>query len=400
MRGFRRLSSLTVAVAAALPLLLGRPRAAEAQRMKLGASLPELESRAQRDSNDAAAHYNVALAYWNEKRWSDTERELRRAVALDQRFAAAHLALGYLPYARRPQLWQEQYVKRPADSVAAMVATAEREWQRAYLIDPMVEQKIVAAALPPRSASWDLFAGDVYDTYLQGFNDYCDGNYDHAFGRYQHLYEMLDLDRKHDRAPVLILWFHGLAAGQLRKYDVAVADFQRLLDASLKEEQNDSLHRFPLPTNDFRYVLAVMQQRAGHVDEATRLYHEALESDVGLYMAHVQLANMFEAQRDFPHAAEERQRAVDANPDDTSLLTDLAVTLGRAGRFAEAEKALQQAIGQNPSDARPMYWLGIAELQLDHRPEAKSAFEHFVAMAPSRYEQQLASARQHIAELN
>src|SRR5712692_6094859 len=62
-----------------------------AQRIKLPAKLEELEARARKDSNDAAAHYNIALAYWSVKRYDDAENALKRAVALDYRFAPAHL---------------------------------------------------------------------------------------------------------------------------------------------------------------------------------------------------------------------------------------------------------------------------------------------------------------------
>jgi hypothetical protein len=39
----------------------------------------------------AAAHYNVALGYWNEKRLDDAERSPKTAIAIEPRFAPAHL---------------------------------------------------------------------------------------------------------------------------------------------------------------------------------------------------------------------------------------------------------------------------------------------------------------------
>ena len=86
-----------------------------AQRIKLPYKLPELEARARADSNDAAAHYNVALGYWNEKRLDDAERSLRTAVCIEPRFAPAHLALAYLPFVRRPKLWEELWDSKVPD---------------------------------------------------------------------------------------------------------------------------------------------------------------------------------------------------------------------------------------------------------------------------------------------
>src|SRR5207249_7607853 len=66
----RRSAGLVLAVlATAAPLA--------AQRIRLPAKLSELETRARQDSNDAAAQYNVALGYWNDKRWDDRSEERR-----------------------------------------------------------------------------------------------------------------------------------------------------------------------------------------------------------------------------------------------------------------------------------------------------------------------------------
>src|SRR5688572_3082304 len=84
----------------------GFSSAAVAQ-FRLPVKLAELELRAQKDSNDPAAHFNLALAYWNEKRWDAAERSLRTAVMLDARFAPAYVALNYLPLTRRSTLLDE-----------------------------------------------------------------------------------------------------------------------------------------------------------------------------------------------------------------------------------------------------------------------------------------------------
>src|SRR5512143_2835385 len=80
---------------------------AAAQNIKLPASLSDLEKAARKDSNDAAAHYNVALAYWNAKRWADADSALHRALRIDPQLAQAYLALSRLVYARRPQIYEE-----------------------------------------------------------------------------------------------------------------------------------------------------------------------------------------------------------------------------------------------------------------------------------------------------
>src|SRR5260370_7157388 len=80
------------------------PLPAQDDSFELPASRAELEQRAVRDSNDPAAHYNVALALWNDEEYARAQTELRLAVKLDPRFALAHLPLACLPYSERTAL--------------------------------------------------------------------------------------------------------------------------------------------------------------------------------------------------------------------------------------------------------------------------------------------------------
>jgi len=59
------------------------------------------------------------------------------------------------------------------------------------------------------------------------------------------------------------------------------------------------------------------------VNEAIDLYREVLTNDHCLYMAHVRLAEIYETAQMLPQAINSRRNAVNANPDDESLLLDL-----------------------------------------------------------------------------
>jgi Flp pilus assembly protein TadD len=78
---------------------------------------------------------------------------------------------------------------------------------------------------------------------------------------------------------------------------------------------------------------------------------------------------------------------------------DLGVTLGKAGRFAEAEEALKRAAEANPRDARVLFWLGLCQTEQHKREEAKASLTRFVAVAPSRWEKQIGMANQRLAGL-
>jgi superkiller protein 3 len=392
----QRLCQLIVltAVAVAGPL--------NAQRIKLPMALKELEAKALQDSLDAAAHYNVALAYWNEKRYDDVERELKSAVAMDPKFAEGYLALAYLPYARRPKLWAEESRDKVAPEWKQALEDSDRMYRRAFLINPLVDLRIAGATTPPKDPVWETLYPELYEFYFQAFDDMLRGDYEQAYGRFVKLHRERRLAGPgQGKLPPSVYWFEGLAAAHTQRWKEAEQSFQYLMDESVKFEKKhqDDLIRIPLQTNEYRYFLANIQQAAGRTDDATSLYRKALEEDLGLYMAHVQIAGMFESQRRYPEAIEERKRAVDANPDDASLLTDLGVTIGKSGNFAEAETVLQRAWEANPRDARVPFWTGLCQAEQGKREEAKASFTRFLAMAPARWEKQVQMAKQRLAGL-
>jgi tetratricopeptide (TPR) repeat protein len=372
-------------------------RPAIGQRIKLSASLSDLEARARTDSNDAAAHYNVALAYWNAKRWDDAGRALTLAVTIDPRFAQAYLALSRLPYARRGALWDEVEQGRVPKELVDTVNASDRFYRRAYLIDPLVDMKIEGAVAPPRSVYWDLFDPERYDLLFRGFDDLREGKYTDALDRLERLLGLFRRDRNDEGLPAGLLWYRAVAAAHVEKYDQAQRDLQELLARAEHQERSDSLIRVPLRTNEFRYVLAYLKHRGGDANGAISLYREALENDVGLYMAHVRLAEIYESAQRWDQAIAHRQNAVNANPDDPSLLLDLGRTLASAGRLTEALDPLRQAADANPRDSRVYFYLGLVLEQTGKKDEARAALTRFTSLAPSRYDRQISIAKQHLA---
>jgi len=378
---------------------LAAPAAASAQgSVKVTVPLDQLQAAARRDSNDPAAHYNLALGYMSKKRWGPADSALRTALQIDRRFAAAHLAFAYLPYLQRPKLWEEISEGKVTPEWQQRLAEARSSERASYLIDPLVDRRILGAAR--YRVGWLFNAGvfgEFFNLYFQGLADLEDGKFQEAYDRFNRLASM-GLTWS-DGEPLWVYWYRGNAAAQLGNWPVATGDLQRLLDASVAEEKTDTTVNVPLLTNDYRYILAIFRQKAGNLQGAEQLFKEALDQDVGMYMANVHLAEIYEAGSLWDLAIRERERAVQANPDDPSLLIEWGITLGKSGHFADAEQRLQEAIQLQPRDTRAYYWLGIAQQQLGKGAEAKATFERFVTLAPSRYERQITAARQRIAQL-
>jgi len=376
-----------------IAILLGTATPAAAQRIKLPVDFDELEAAAARDSNDAVAHYNLALGHWSREEYDEAEASLREAIDLDVRLAPAYLALAYLPFARNPDLWDDlsdiplKWDKRMRE--------ADRLYERAFMIDPVVDLRIAGAVVPKRSVLWQHSAilADFYDRWLQAFDDFRDGHYEDAYFRFDRFIE--DSGGRHylERVPGSFIWFQALSAAHMERWDDAVELTTYLLEAALAEQDDDELTYLPVQENGYRYLLAYLYQQSGDLERARDLYETALEKNFGLYMAHVRLAEIHRAQGDVEGALRERRLAVEASPDDPTLLLDLGVAQAKAGRVADAMQSLSAMTALQPRDARPYYLLGLLLQATGARIRARTAFETFLTLAPDRYGSQREEAR-------
>ena len=388
-----------------LSLLVVFPAVVTAQRIKLPASRKDLEKVVRDNPNDAAAHYNVALAYWNEKKWDRARTELQSAVTIEPRLAAAHLALAYMPYAQRSKLWTERFEDDLSDSLSHVLEVSRREERHAYLIDPLVDRTIIGATTPKRSALWQNndFLRGLYQLWFQGFDDFIGRDYENAYSKYNRLLEEWSKSRISEddaaKPPVDWIWYRALSAAQTDRFEEARAGIQQLLQRTLDEEEGPDLVQLPLRTNEYRYMAAALEQRAGNLVSALELYQKAAQHDLGLYMAHVRMADIYESRKQYPKAIKERRRAIAANPDDPTLVMDLGISLGKAGHFAEAEEYLTQASAADPRHALMPFWLGLAQMQQQKWAPARESFTRFIDMAPARYQRQVSMARQNLERI-
>jgi tetratricopeptide (TPR) repeat protein len=391
------MSSLSLGLRAFAVLIAGAlPLAAQARKPT---PLPELEARAQRDSLDATAQYELSLGYYRANRLDDEERALRRAIAIDPRYAPAYLSLSYLPFERRSKLWKEVRKGNVPPEWRAPVEESRRLVSRAFLIDPLVDLRVLGAD-PPKDEMMTIPEYGSFTTavllYL-GVGAFGAGRYERSFGALQLWVERAYAGKPRDSLPDFLFWYRGLAAAHLRVNRVAIEDFETLLGRAQSRELSDTLIQIPLNTNDYRYVLAVLHEASGKPADAVRLYQETLAADLGHYMAHVRLAQLYRRFKMWNDAVTEAQRAVETNPDDPTALLELGVILAEAGRTTEAEETLLRAHTANPRDVRSLYHLGLTQAQAAKKNEARANLERFVTVAPSRYESLVSDAKQRLA---
>ena len=369
----------------------------DAQGLQPSKDIPRLESQVRRDSNDAQLHYQLGVAYWSRKRYDDAERSFRTAITIERRFAAAYLALSYLPFARRKQLFKEVEKGKVPPEWREPLVEADRQRRLAFLINPLVDLQIIGAVVPTQDA---LVVGHQVFMFTDPFGAFVRGNYRSAFFNFDSWVTRREQEKGRDSVPSGLLWFRGLSAGHIGEHQVAIGDFETLLTRGVQAE-TASIHKGPIPlmTNDYRYILALLNYRANRYSQALALYEQALGNDVGLFMAHVQMGKIYEERQQWPEAIEHFRGAVATNPDDPTLLLDLGIVLREAGQLAESEATLRDAWRANPRDSRVPYHLGLTLEGAGRTTDAREAFSRFLELAPSRYERQRTDVQQRLSAL-
>jgi len=375
----------------ALLLHLALPNAGRAQASGPD-EVPTLVAKARADSNDPIAHYALAVAYLERKQYAEGEAALHDAIAIDPQFAPGYFYLAAIPRKRPVRRILANWGGMPVEITVIGDDSVARESRRlahiAFLLNPLLDLG--------RPTHWEIplaWAGGT----AQAMDDFREGRFQQAYDRLTDL--IARSSGKSDSVAAMFLWYHALSGARLSLFDVAIKDVDRL---RLRAERNGSLRmafaRTPHSADDYRFVIAFLHQRAGHREDAIRAYQELLERNIGVYTAHIRLAEIHEQQQNWPLAVKERERAVATNPEDPSLVFDLGGTLQRAGRNAEAVQELRRSIELNPRETRAYYALGVADLALGRSDDARAALQQFIALAPSRYQSQIFDAKWRLAQ--
>jgi len=371
-----------------LGLALGAsPRPAVAQQRM---TTQELEAAVQKDSNDPILHFNLGQAYAREDRGRDAKREYLQAITIDGQFAPAYLALARMSvgsggYAIRIRGRYVLIGGRPSSDSALMMR------ERAFMLDPIQELREPGEyAFPPY---WRA-------TIDRAMRHYRDGDYHFARDQFDTVIAKMQAQRDSDARLIAVQWYDLLASVHLNDYAHAIDEGEAMLDRALRVEIADSTHASERLSHEFEWILAHLNERALRYQEAERLFKRAAEDNLGQYMAHVELANIYEAQGRIEDAVVERQLALAADVGDASVEMQAGLTFEYSGRYALADTVLRQAIRDNPRETRSYYVLGLVDLQLGHPDAAKQAFDQFTALAPRRYTTMLDDARRRRAALN
>jgi tetratricopeptide (TPR) repeat protein len=178
----------------------------------------------------------------------------------------------------------------------------------------------------------------------------------------------------------------GNVAVLLTKYDLAIAEFQRVLDATDKNSK---------PAADLYFRLGEAYRRKGDLDFSISMFEQAqklLPENAAITNA---LAFVLDAAGHKPAAEAQYRKLVEADPQNALAMNNLAFLLADQGKdldlaLAYAHRARQLAANE-PTIADTLGWV---DLKLNNTDEAIAIFRDVVQKGPDRavFHYHLASA--------
>lgn len=134
------------------------------------------------------------------------------------------------------------------------------------------------------------------------------------------------------------------------------------------------------------YIMAIVKEDLGNIDEAIPEYKRALASDPRNSVLHVKLASCYVKKNDFPKAIAQLKDASRLDPEAVEPLALLALiyTTQNDSRSAqvEYEAALKNASRQEPENVGIYRELGILSLQQKKFKEAESTYLLILKLSP------------------
>jgi tetratricopeptide (TPR) repeat protein len=136
---------------------------------------------------------------------------------------------------------------------------------------------------------------------------------------------------------------------------------------------------------------------SGDLDEALRLFTEALAIDPRRARTWNYVGGVHFARGDAARALQDFGRALDLDPRDVRAANNVGTALERLGELARAEEAYLRAARIDPAYAPTQRNLGIVRSRLGDAAGARAAWERYLDLAPSG--DHAAEVRRALAEL-
>ena len=178
----------------------------------------------------------------------------------------------------------------------------------------------------------------------------------------------------------------------------AISELQVVLDSLRSRDAKYLAHQYQTRAV-IEFMIGQSYLRARNAQGAREAFGRALAEDLSLYWVHARLAEVALSARDTRTALAEYAQAVALKEDDGVLLHDYGVALSASRQFAEAEPLFRRAIELEPYFSTAYYNLAVSLDRQNKDAEARDAYTQFLERAPKRQSKMIITARSRLKSL-
>ena len=342
--------------------------------IKISKTIEELETVLQEDPNDPIAYYNMGLKYTEEKQYENALEYFHKSLELEPHFSDAYFAIYCVEFAKDEKLYDQVYYDKEVDSVTEKkIDEIGSNFDYALYYNAFFDWKISTIILKENPYSDTPFARDARIFY-NGIARFQSGNYEKAIERFDYII------KKYPKF-TQTYFFRGITLGQLQQYEEAIKDFQFLID-DLEEYNKEKVLPIYFNPDELYYWIGFAYLEKGNLYNAEKTFKKVITENMGFYIAHYQLSNIWKKRGNYTEALKELDAAIIAKPDDPIFHFSKGVCLSAMSRDWEAMQEYKEAISLNPNYAKSYYTLAIILESMKNYEKALENYQKFIDRAP------------------
>ena len=189
----------------------------------------------------------------------------------------------------------------------------------------------------------------------------------------------------------------GMSAEEIAKRNKRQEELQKLFDGTNAAfdagNYDDALAKLQTIIKEIEKCAACYAKmgdvyvKKNDAKEAEAAYLKAIEIDPAQPSPYAALATIYNEQKKFDEATKMSTKATElmgaSGSTDPTALFNQGVIFWNQGKAAEAKAEWEKAIKLDPKNADTYYYLGMANLNLNKIPDAKTAFNDYLKLAPT-----------------
>lgn len=361
----------------------------------VNADYPELNEAVKNDPNNPVSFFNLGLKYYSDKNFEEAIKNFDLAIERDYNFSLAYFGKYCSLVLSDPELKNEMYKEDDEikDGYLEKVKFLKHNYALAFMFDPLFDYRMATLLLEKRRGGRNIYTSELYDLFYKlfadGFRSYMLGNYKEA--EEELTYSISKIPGYEDS-----YFVRALARAQINDFDGCISDLDTLINWN-RQANTEDLSQIYYKSSDFYYIRGTVNLRQNKIKEAKSDFESCLMEDMGYYVAHSQLSNIYQKQKQYNEALRELDAAIFISPEDPQLHYNKGVFLAMVGQNEKAIESYKEVVKLNKYHFKAEYNLAYLCEKIGKNNDAKTYYQMFTENAPISQQKMIDDIKQKLA---